>query len=230
MHGTAAASNRSATDKKGLYGPFLFSLNNNMNQLNTNTEIIDDDIPEHNPDQFRSDRGGLVTKDNGIADRLLQNDRLYNSLKGDWQRTDYNLSKNIRTTTGREDGKFYIKREQLNVEYIADQCAEYRKRAEAGWLDPLAPIGEDGKLTWKWMDLPEAVAHQIGNDYFGGLSWHTIKRDRSLKAQFYKVVEKEYSAFVCYPGGKLPIPIDVPYPAKVGQKAFFEGANFAGKQ
>jgi len=28
---------------------------------------------------------------------------------------------------------------------------------------------------------------------------------------------------VCYPGGKLPIPIDVPYPTAVGQTRFFKG-------
>ena len=173
--------------------------------------------------------GGLITNHNGMADRLLQNDRLYNTLKGDWSREDYNLSRNIKTTTGREDGKFYIKREQLNVEYIAEQCAEYRKRAEAGWIDPLAPIMPDGSLGYKWMELPEVVAIEISNQYFGGMSWHTIKRDKGLKAQFYRVVEREYPAFVCYPHGKLPIPIDVPYPARVGQAKFFAGANFAGK-
>ena len=191
---------------------------------------LDDADPEHNADQFRMDRGGLVTKDNGIADRLLQNDKLYNTLKGDWQRSDYNKSRNILTTTGREDGKFYIKREQFNVEYIREQCQEYRKRAEAGYIDPLAPLMPDGKIGYKWIELPEILAEDIGQKYFGGLSWHTIKRDRTLKAQFYRVVQQEYNDFVCYPGGKLPIPIEVPYPTAVGQKAFFEGANFAGKQ
>jgi hypothetical protein len=197
--------------------------------MNQNTEIIKDDIPEHDPNQYRSDVGGLVTAHNGIGDRLLQNDKLYNTLKGDWSRTDTNLSKNIVTTTGRQDGKFFIKREQLNVEVIADQCSEYRKRAEAGWIDPLAPVMPDGSLGYKWMELPEVIAHQISNDYFGGMSWHTIKRDKGLKAQFYRVVEREYPAFVCYPHGKLPIPIEVPYPAKVGQDKFFSGANFAGR-
>lgn len=197
--------------------------------MNQNTEIIKDDIPEHDPGQYRSDVGGLVTAHNGIGDRLLQNDKLYNTLKGDWSRTDTNLSKNIVTTTGRQDGKFFIKREQLNVEVIADQCSEYRKRAEAGWIDPLAPVMPDGSLGYKWMELPEVIAHQISNDYFGGMSWHTIKRDKGLKAQFYRVVEREYPAFVCYPHGKLPIPIEVPYPAKVGQDKFFSGANFAGR-
>lgn len=190
---------------------------------------LDDQEPEHNPDAHRMDRGGLVTAHNGIGDRLLQNDTLYNTLKKDWKRSDYNKSRNILTTTGREDGKFYIKKEQFNTDAILEQCRLYRQAAEAGWIDPLAPIMPDGKLGYKWMELPEVIAQDIGNKYFGGLSWHTIKRDKSMKAQFYKVVQQEYSAFVCYPGGKLPIPIDVPYPTAVGQKAFFEGANFAGK-
>jgi hypothetical protein len=108
-------------------------------------------------------------------------------------------------------------------------CADYRKRAEEGWLDPLAPLMPDGKLGYKWMELPEVIAWEIGNKYFGGMPWAAIKRDKTLKAQFYKVVEKEYNAFVCYPHGKLPIPINVPYPTAVGQKAFFEGATFVGK-
>jgi hypothetical protein len=190
---------------------------------------LDDEDPEHNADAFRIDKGGLVTQDNGIADRLLQNDKLYNTLKGDWKRTDTNKSQNIITTTGREDGKFYIRREQLNVEYIREQCQEYRKRAESGYIDPLAPLMPDGKLGYKWIELPDILAEDIGQKYFGGMSWHTIKRDKTLKAQFYRVVQQEYNDFVCYPGGKLPIPIEVPYPAAVGQKAFFEGANFAGK-
>lgn len=186
--------------------------------------------PEHNPDQYRQDRGGLVTTDNGIADRLLKNDRLYNTLKNDWKRSDFNKSRNIRTTTGREDGKFYIQREQFNVEYIREQCLAYRKRAEEGYMDPLAPLMPDGKLGYKWIELPEILAQEIGNRYFGGLSWHTIKRDKSMKAQFYRVVQQEYNDFVCYPHGQLPIPIDVPYPAAVGQDKFFAGANFAGIQ
>lgn len=205
-------------------------MNNEFDHAGNRKSYIGDEDPEHNADQFRMDRGGLVTKDNGIADRLLQNDKLYNTLKGDWQRSDYNKSRNILTTTGREDGKFYIKREQFNVEYIREQCQEYRKRAEAGYIDPLAPLMPDGSIGYKWIELPEILAQDIGNKYFGGLSWHTIKRDKSMKAQFYRVVQQEYSDFVCYPGGKLPIPIEVPYPTAVGQKAFFEGANFAGKQ
>ena len=194
-----------------------------MNQTNHQSEIIDDDIPDHNPDQFRQDKGGLVTAHNGIADVLLKNDKLYNTLKGDWTREDFNLSKNIKTTTGREDGKFYIKCEQMNAEAVARRCQEYRKAAEQGFPDPLAPIGDDGKLTYRWMDLPNVVSIRISDQYFGGMPWAAIKHDRTLKAQFYKVVEREYNKFVCYPGGRLPIPVDVPYPAAVGTEKFFKG-------
>lgn len=191
---------------------------------------LDGPDPEFNENAHRWDKGGLVTKDNGIADRLLQNDKLYRELKGDWKREGFNKSKNIKITTGRDGSKFYIQREQFNVPYIMEQCAEYRKRAEAGWIDPLAPIMPDGKLGYKWMEIPEVIAIEIGDKYFGGMPWAAIKRDRTLKAQFYKVVEKEYNAFVCYPGGRLPIPVEVPYPNPVGSDKFFKGANFAGKQ
>jgi hypothetical protein len=200
-----------------------------MNELDTNSNELSGPEPEFNEDAHRWDRGGLVTKDNGIADRLLQNDQLYRHLKGEWTHEGYNKSKNIKTTTGRENGKFYIRREQFNVEYIKEQCAEYRRRAEAGYMDPLAPVMPDGKLGYKWMELPDILAEDISNRYFGGMPWAAIKRDRTLKAQFYRVVEKEYSAFVCYPGGRLPIPIQVPYPNPVGADKFFAGANFVGK-
>jgi hypothetical protein len=191
---------------------------------------LGDEDPEFNADAYRQDRGGLVTNENGIADRLLKNDKLYNAMKGEWSREGWNKSHNIKVTTGRQDGKFYIKREQMNVEHIVKVCADYRKRAEEGWMDPLAPLMPDGKIGYKWMELPEVIAIQISDDYFGGMPWAVIKRDKSLKAQFYRVVQQEYPAFICYPGGKLPIPIDVPYPGKVGATAFFSGANFAGKQ
>ena len=190
---------------------------------------LGDEDPEFDQDAHRWDKGGLVTTDNGVADRLLQNDKLYNTLKGDWKREDYNLSKNMKVTTGREDGKMFLTREQYNIPAIVQHCKEYRERAEAGYMDPLAPLMPDGKIGYKWMELPEVIAFEISNKYFGGMPWAAIKRDKPLKAQFYKVVEREYNAFVCYPHGKLPIPIDVPYPAAVGQQAFFAGANFAGK-
>lgn len=186
-------------------------------------EYLSDTDPDKNYDYFRQDHGGMVTNHNGIADKLLQNDKLYQSMKGDWKRTDMNASNNIKVTTGREDGKFYIQREQLNAKKIAQHCKEYRARAEAGAVDPLAPLMPDGTIGHKWMELPMVVSIRISDQYFGGMPWSVIKNDRTLKAQFYKVVQHEYPQYVCYPGGKLPIPVDVPYPTKVGQQRFFKG-------
>lgn len=185
--------------------------------------LSDDDEPQWNPDQYRQDTGGLITTHNGMADALLKNNNLYRSMKGDWKRSSWNASNNIKVTTGREDNKFYIKREQMNAEAIAERCKRYRQAAEQGVPDPMAPLDDSGGLAWKWMDLPKVIAIRISDDYFGGLPWAVIKRDRTLKAQFYKVVEKEYNQYVCYPHGKLPIPIDVPYPTKRGQERFFKG-------
>lgn len=192
-----------------------------MNDLNK-PEYLDDNDPKRDYDFFRQDHGGVATAHNGVADRLLQNDALYNSMKGDWQRTDTNKSGNIKVTTGREDGKFFIKREQ-NVDEIIRHCKEYRAAAEAGIPDPMAPIMPDGKLGYKWMELPRVISIRISDDYFGGMPWDAIKHDKTLKAQFYRVVEREYPQFVCYPRGRLPIPIDVPYPTKRGQQRFFKG-------
>lgn len=194
-----------------------------MSENINNPEYLSDEDPKKNYDYLRQDHGGMVTNHNGVADKLLQNDHLYNELKGDWKRTETSKSKNIVVTTGREDGKFYIKREQLNAEAIAKHCKEYRAAAEAGVPDPMAPIMPDGKLGYKWMELPRVVSTRISDDYFGGMPWDAIKHDKTLKAQFYKVVEREYNQYVCYPKGKLPIPIDVPYPTKRGQQRFFQG-------
>jgi hypothetical protein len=73
------------------------------------------------------------------------------------------------------------------------------------------------------MELPTVISIRISDQYFGGIPWQALKNDRTLKAQFYRVVETEYPQYVCYPGGKLPIPIDVAYPTKVGQQKFFQG-------
>jgi hypothetical protein len=81
----------------------------------------------------------------------------------------------------------------------------------------------DGKLGYKWMDLPDVVAIRISDQYFGGMPWSVVKHDRTLKAQFYRVVQAEYPQYICYPGGKLPIPIDVPYPGRAGETKFFKG-------
>ena len=201
----------------------LDTLNITMTQDNNQPEYLDDTDPEKNHDYWRQDHGGVVTNHNGVADALLKNDDLYRTLKGDWSRTDWNASHNIRTTTGREDGKFYIKREQMNTDAVAERCRLYRKAAEEGHHDPLAPLMPDGTLGYKWMDLPNVVSIRISDQYFGGMPWQAIKNDRTLKAQFYRVVQQEYPQYVCYPGGKLPIPVEVQYPAKVGQQKFFRG-------
>ena len=189
---------------------------------NPNQRIDTDDV---NTDLnfLRQDAGGMITNHNGMADKLLKNDKLYNAMKGNWTRTDWNGSQNIKITTGRENGKFYITREQMNVDAIKLRAAEYRRAAEAGLPDPLAPLGPDGKLTYKWMDLPDVIAIRISDQYFGGMPWAVIKHDRTLKAQFYRVVQQEYPAFVTFPGGRLPIPVDVPYPNKAGEQKFFKG-------
>ena len=193
-----------------------------MDKETNNAEIINDDI-EKNLDFYRQDHGGMVTNHNGVADKLLKNDRLYNAMKGDWKRTANSGSGNITTTTGREGGKFYIKREQHNVEAIKRECRLYREAAERGVPDPLGPIMPDGKLGYRWMNLPKVISIRICDDYFGGMPWEAIKQDKTLKAQFYKVVQTEYPEFVCYPGGKLPIPVDAPYPTKQGSQRFFKG-------
>ena len=193
-----------------------------MSNIN-NPEYLDNTDPEKNLDFYRQDNGGMITSHNGVADKLLQNDKLYNNMKGDWKRTDWNKANNIKVTTGRQDGKFFITREQQNTEEIKMRVKNYRHAAELGVPDPLAPIGEDGKLTYKWMELPTVISIRISDQYFGGIPWQAIKNDRTLKAQFYRVVETEYPQYVCYPGGKLPIPVEVSYPTKVGQQKFFRG-------
>ena len=199
------------------------TLNITMTQDINRPEYLSEEDHERNLDYWRQDHGGVVTNHNGVADQLLKNDDLYRRMKGDWSRTDWNASHNIRTTTGREDGKFYIRREQMNTDAVAERCRLYREASEAGHPDPLAPIMPDGKLGYKWMDLPNVVSIRISDQYFGGMPWAAIKHDRTLKAQFYRVVQQEYPQYVCYPGGKLPIPVDVPYPARVGQQKFFKG-------
>lgn len=186
-------------------------------------EYINTDDVTVNYDHLRQDHGGMVTAHNGVADKLLKNDKLYNAMKGDWTRTDWNSSKNIKVTTGREDGKFYISREQMNTDAIKQRCKEYRALAETGWTDPLGPYMPDGTIGYKWMDLPDVIAIRISDQYFGGMPWAAIKNDRTLKAQFYSVVQREYPEYICFPGGRLPIPVAVSYPAKVGSTKFFKG-------
>jgi len=190
---------------------------------NNNPEYLDDSDPEKNWDYYRQDHGGMITNHNGMADKLLQNDDLYRSMKGDWTRTAWNKGNNIKVTTGREDGKFYIKREQMNTDEVKLRVKNYRHAAELGIPDPLAPISDDGKLAFKWMELPQVISIRISDQYFDGIPWSALKNDRTLKAQFYRVVETEYPDYVCYPGGKLPIPVSVPYPTKKGEKKYFQG-------
>lgn len=198
------------------------TLNNTMSDNNT-PEYLDDTDPEKNLNYWRQDHGGMVTENNGIADKLLQNNDLYRSMKGDWSRTAWNKGNNIKVTTGREDGKFYIRREQQNTEEVKLRVKNYRHAAELGIPDPLAPIGDDGKLSFKWMELPTVISIRISDQYFDGIPWQALKNDRTLKAQFYRVVEREYPDYVCYPGGKLPIPVSVPYPTRQGEKKYFKG-------
>ena len=193
-----------------------------MNNINE-PEYLDNIDLEKNHNYYRQDHGGMITNHNGIADKLIKNNEMYNAMKGNWTRTETNKSKNMIITTGREDGKFYIKREQLNIKRILEDVKNYREAAEAGIPDPMAPLMPDGTLGYKWMELPTVISIRISDQYFGGMPWNAIKNDRTLKAQFYKVVETEYPQYVCYPGGKLPIPIQVPYPTKVGQTKFFKG-------
>jgi hypothetical protein len=195
----------------------------NIDPTDPNASFLGNDDPETNLDYTRRDHGGMITAHNGMADALLRNDKLYNSMKGDWERTSWNNSRNIKTTTGRKDGKFFITNEQMNTEAVAERCRLYREAAEMGIPDPLAPLDDSGGLAWKWMDLPYVIEQRISDDYFGGMRWSTIKRDKTLKAQFYRVVQQEYNQYVCYPGGKLPIPVQVPYPVKRGATAFFKG-------
>jgi len=197
------------------------TLNNTMS--NDTPEYLDNTDPEKNWDYYRQDHGGMITNHNGMADKLLQNDNLYRSMKGDWTRTAWNKGNNIKVTTGREDGKFYIKREQMNTEEVKLRVKNYRHAAELGIPDPLAPIGDDGKLAFKWMELPQVISIRISDQYFDGIPWSALKNDRTLKAQFYRVVETEYPEYVCYPGGKLPIPVAVQYPTKKGEKKYFKG-------
>lgn len=184
---------------------------------------INDDDVQRDLNYMRQDRGGIVTEESGLADRLLTNDKLYRAMKGDWSRSEWVGGGFTKVTTGRKDGKFFITREQHNIEAIKAGVKRYRELAEAGVPDPLAPIGPDGKLQWSWAVIPKVIAQRISDNYFGGIGWDCVKMDKTLKAQWYRVVQREYPEYVTYPGGKLPIPIDVPYPSKAGEQKFFKG-------
>ena len=85
--------------ERAFQGPFPLAINNVMNEFDhySDKSVLEGPDPEHNEKQYRQDAGGLVTADNGIADRLLKNDRLYRELKGDWVREGFNKSRNIKT-------------------------------------------------------------------------------------------------------------------------------------
>ena len=99
-------------------------------------EYLDDTDPEKNWDFYRQDHGGMVTNHNGMADKLFQNDDLYRSMKGDWKRASTNKRGNIVVTTGREDGKFDIKRDKTNKKTIKTAVKNYTTRAKFGNPDP----------------------------------------------------------------------------------------------
>jgi len=185
-------------------------------------EILNDEV-KRNEDYFRQDKSIMDMEDTGLADRLLTNDKLYRAMKGDWERSDWSGSGVTKVTTGRKDGKFFITREQHNIEAIKAGVKRYRELAEAGVPDPLAPIGQDGKLQWSWCVIPRVIAQRISDNYFGGIPWDVIKRDKPMKAQWYMVVQKEFPEYITYPGGKLPIPMSMPYPAKAGERKFHKG-------
>ena len=162
---------------------------------------------------FRDDNRGTM----GEAAAALvgrKGSKLFTQMNGDWERTEASGSGNIITTTGRKGADFFISRDQQNIEFIKAECAAYRAAAEAGQVDPMAPVMDDGTLGYMWIDLPTTVAIQISNDYFNGIPWTVLKTQRHSKAQFYQIVEKYYNEFVCYPHGKLPLPCRPAIPKK----------------
>jgi len=192
--------------------------------MNNKKEILDNEV-NRNEDFYRQDHSIINAKDSGIADMLLKNNKLYNSMKGDWSRTELSRNGVTKTTTGRKDGKFFITREQLNIKAIKEGVRRYRELAEAGVPDPLAPIMPDGSLGWSWCVIPKVIAQRISDNYFGGIPWDVVKRDKTMKAQWYMVVQREFPEYITYPGGKLPIPISVPYPAKSGERKYHKGMD-----
>ena len=171
-------------------------------------------------------------RDTGLAASLLQNDALFREMsKSDWEWTDW-ASPTMKVTMGKKDGQLFRTEEQVNVEAIRGWCKRYRKMSEEGVIDsnPLAVSATitrgDDRQSYRWINLPKVLARRISNEYFGGTDWEVLKHDKTLRAQFYMVVEKEYNDFVCHPYGKLPIPISVPYPKRAGEKNFFTGVDF----
>ena len=90
-------------------------------------EYLDDTDPERNLDYWRQDHGGVITNHNGVADALLKNDKLYNAMKGDWQRTSLSGSKNIITT-------------------MASSTSNENKKTPKQWHVAVRPIAKQWKL------------------------------------------------------------------------------------
>lgn len=176
------------------------------NDLNSE---IEKDLSLYNIDHRRD-------RDNGVAEQLLQNNDLWRQMSQDnWSFRDW-VSPVTEMVHGRKDGKFYQTEIQHNCAQVAAWCQRYRKMSEEGVPDTLAPPAANGKLGFRWINLPKVFARRIQNDYFGGMPWEVIKEDKMLKAQFYMVVEREYNQYVCHPGGKLPLPFRPRYPSKSG--------------
>lgn len=187
---------------------------------NTPEYYADDYLPEFNEHYY--EEGGMIDTNNGVADKLLQNNDLYRNLKGDWSMNMTSENKNFEWQIGKKDGQTYIKRTQHNIEQIKQRVREYREWAESGFEDILGPLNGDGKFAYRWIDLPKVFVQQIQDDYFGGMHWELIKKDPTVKWQFYMVVERDYPEFVCYPGGRLPIPNRPRFPSKRdGQRTLF---------
>lgn len=151
----------------------------------------------------------------GAGDQFFQNNERYRAYKGGWQTKHTSKTGNMEYTFKREGNNLQITRTQKNVQAIMEYCKKYRAKAEAGLMvDPfaLADTTDTTKLSYQWVELPTVIAREISYKYFGGLPWEVVSQDPYMKAQFYLVIQKEYPAFICYPGGKLPIPIDVKYP------------------
>ena len=56
-----------------------------MSDNHNQPEYIDDE-PERDYNFLRQDAGGMVTQHNGVADRMLKDNDLYRTMKGDWKR------------------------------------------------------------------------------------------------------------------------------------------------
>lgn len=172
-------------------------------------------MPDFNQDYYHQSSGGIINEqaNEGL---LRRNNELYNNLKsGNWQ-MHLGQGQNIEYLVGREDDRLYVRRKQHNVEAIRQWCQAKRQANEQGITDLLAPPGPDGRPQHMWVNLPKIIAREISDRYFNGWDWEVIKRDPEMKTQWYMVIQREYPDFVCYPGGRLPIPRTARYPTERG--------------